>query len=627
MLNGLTTWLWDPSGLTPHGFCLLWEPGLLWLHALSDIAIGLAYFTIPFALLTFIRVRNDMIFRPVFGLFAAFILFCGAGHWLTLLTLWVPAYGLEGVVKAITAIVSILTAVAMWKLMPQALALPSPAQLREANIALLERDERAQALRLANAELEHSASHLADARDAAEELAKLRHYDLLTGLPNRRLMEDRLLETDWGAEFGSALLFLDLDRFKAVNDTMGHAAGDALLVEVALRLVAAVGADHMVARLGGDEFVVLCSGLGGGEVTAIGEKIRQTIEAPFEIAGRSCHISASIGIAVAQLSDGLDLVRAADIAMYVAKQGGGNRGVVFEPALFDRATQLFELEHDMRAALKVGAGEQFSLLYQPLFGVAGGQRSLVGFEALIRWRHPVRGWLSPALFIPMAEKSGLILPLGDWVLATALRQGCVFRDAYPDANLQMSVNVSPLQLSPLGVGFHMQAALEAEGFPPAALCVEVTESILTESIAAATLVDIRGIGVRVAIDDFGIGYSSLSYLRRLPADVVKLDRSFLEDVKAEASGDAFVGAVIALAHAAGKPVIFEGIETQEQFNIVLAAGADMVQGFFFGPPLSARAAGNLIAQHRRLEGKYRSAGPVPDRCEVTPSFVVQMTEK
>jgi diguanylate cyclase (GGDEF)-like protein len=599
-MNALAAWLFDPSGLTPHGFCLLWEPGLLWLHAGSDVATGIAYFSIPFALLSFVRARRDITFRPVFLLFAAFILLCGVGHWMDLLTLWVPVYGAAGLVKASTAIVSILTAIATWKLLPQVLALPSPEQLRKATAALLDLDAKAHALRRSNADLEQSAQRLVQAREAAEELAKLRHYDLLTGLPNRRLIEDRLQEAGSRKE-PTALLFIDLDGFKAVNDTMGHGAGDVLLVEVGHRLTAAVDANTMVARLGGDEFVVLCSETDCNAVSEIGEKIRQAIEMPFQIEGRSCHVAASIGMAVTGSLGGLDLIRAADIAMYVAKQTGGNRGVVFEPALFDHANQRFELENDMRAALKARAEDQFTLLYQPVFAVSPGRRRLVGFEALVRWRHPVHGWLSPALFIPMAEKSKLILPLGDWVFATALRQGRRFRTLYPNADLTMAVNISPLQLCYAGFSSQASGALEAEGFPPTALCIEITETIVIGSEAAASLEDLRKLGIRVAIDDFGVGYSSLSYLRRIPTDIVKLDRSFLEDVKADVPGDEFLGAVIALAHAAGKPVVFEGIETQAQFDVVSAAGADMVQGFFFAPPLSANAAEDLVTQRRVLE--------------------------
>jgi EAL domain-containing protein (putative c-di-GMP-specific phosphodiesterase class I) len=333
-------------------------------------------------------------------------------------------------------------------------------------------------------------------------------------------------------------------------------------------------------------------------VADLGEQIRQAIEASFTIFGRECHISVSIGIAVADHAGGLDMVRAADMAMYAAKQAGANRLVLFDPSLFDKASRLFELERDMRDALSRGG--EFVMLYQPLFKISPGTKTLVGFEALARWRHPRHGWMSPAHFIPIAEKSGLILPLGDWVTATALRQGRVFQHGHESGGLLMAINVSPLQLSRASFDADLAGALEAEGFPPALLCLEVTESILTDQAASAVLKKVRDLGVRVAIDNFGIGFSSLSYLRRLPVDVVKLDRSFLEDVEGDAVGIEFVGAVIALAHAVGKPVIFEGIETQQQFDIAAAAGADMVQGFFVAPPLSGNAAEELVRQHRLL---------------------------
>jgi EAL domain-containing protein (putative c-di-GMP-specific phosphodiesterase class I) len=233
-----------------------------------------------------------------------------------------------------------------------------------------------------------------------------------------------------------------------------------------------------------------------------------------------------------------------------------------------------------RSALS--AGDQFSLLYQPLFSVSNGGKSLAGFEALIRWRHLRHGWMPPGRFVPLAEQSGLILPLGDWALASAVRQANVFRR---------------LGRQP-GFCSGLAGALEAEGLDPGTLTLEVTETMLTDAASLTVLQDIRGIGVRVAIDDFGIGYSSLSYLRRLPADVVKLDRSFLEGIDTEDDGARFVGAVIALAHVAGKTVVFEGIETHGQFDLAIAADANMVQGFFLVPPLSTNAAEDLVRQPR-----------------------------
>jgi diguanylate cyclase (GGDEF)-like protein len=424
------------------------------------------------------------------------------------------------------------------------------------------------------------------------ELARLRDYDVLTGLPNRNLLEDWLVqagrEARSGARSDDALLFLDLDRFKVVNDTMGHDAGDALLVEAARRMQVAAEPGSRVARLGGDEFVVFCREADRTATGQLAERIRAAVEVPFEIAGRLCYVSISIGIAYRSDVAGIDLVRAADMAMYVAKQCGGNRSVVFEASLYERALRQFELDRDMRHALAVG--DEFVLVYQPVFAAAPDGRQLAGFEALLRWRHPRQGWLAPELFIPLAEKSGLIQPLGDWVLTEACRQGRIFRAARPDLMLQMAVNVSAAQLARPGFAADVAAVLRAERFPPDALCLEVTESMVTDVAVSCVLVEVRALGVKVAIDDFGVGYSSLSYLLRLPADVVKLDRSFLEMAGGSMRGPDFVCAVVTLAHVAGKVVIVEGIETAAQLEMAIAMGADMLQGFLLARPLSVRAA-------------------------------------
>ncbi len=451
---------------------------------------------------------------------------------------------------------------------------------------------------LALAQELRTAYERAVAQRTRAELARLRHYDSLTGLPNRSLLQERLAEARGDDATGTALLFLDLDRFKAVNDTMGHAAGDALLIEVAARLVGAAGPDHVVARLGGDEFVVLCRGLDNDAITGLSERVRAAIEAPYEIAGRTCNISASIGIAVADQVGGLDLVRAADTAMYAAKQGGGNRGVVFDASLSDQSLREVALDNDMREALS--DGDQFVLLYQPLFRITTTTRRLVGFEALLRWHHPRHGCMGPNQFIPRAEKSGLILPLGEWVLAKALRQGRAFQLIRPNTEMRMAVNIAASQLPQPGFCSGLVGALEADGFPPSALSLEITDNILMNVAATAVLAEIRGHGVRVAIDDFGIGHSSHRFLCGLQADEVKLDRQFLEDVMADLRGMVLVGPVIALAHAAGLPVAVEGIETRAEADIALGAGADIVQGSFFAPPLSASAAEALVAQYNGL---------------------------
>ncbi len=440
------------------------------------------------------------------------------------------------------------------------------------------------------------------AQRAKAELARLRHYDPLTGLPNRSLFNERLAQVDTGVDGPVALLFFDLDRFKAVNDTLGHAAGDALLIQVARRLMSAIGPDHLAARLGGDEFVVLCRGCDAKGAAALGERIRVAVEAPFEILGQPCRIAASIGVATSGPMGGIDLVKAADIAMYAAKKGGGNRVIVSDPSLYASAAWHLEFDQDLRESL--GRDDQFVLFYQPVFSIAGASRTLIGFESLLRWNHPKQGWMEPHQLIPHAERSGLLPDLGRWVIEHALRRGHILRRHGPA--LWISVNVSGCELASAGFCEALDARLRAASYPPIALCLEVTQSAPNDPALSAVLGDVRRLGVRVAIDEFGIGYSSLSYLRRLPVDVVKLDRSLLQHVDGDARATTFVGAVVALAHAAGMAVTAEGIETQAELDFAVAAGIGAAQGFLFEKPLSGAAA-ELFAANWSDAAKPRPA--------------------
>jgi len=429
------------------------------------------------------------------------------------------------------------------------------------------------------------------ARRTKAALDHLRNYDSLTGLPSRDLLKTRLAEAAKKAGGSIYLLFLDLDRFKVVNDTMGHAAGDGLLAEVARRLVTAAGPDVMVARLGGDEFVALCDGLDEDAVKKLSEEIRKAIEMPFEILGRVCHISASIGIANRDSLGGLDMIQAADMAMYVAKKRGGNRRTEFSQSLHQRAVLEFELERDLRQAVETN--DQLVLRYQPQFRIVAGTFCLSGFEALVRWQHPRHGCVMPSRFIPLAETTGLILPLGDKVLEMALREVQALQCASPKDVIRLAVNVSSSQLAQPSYYPNLVKALRDAAFQPASLCLEITERMLTDSAVSQVLADIRQLGVHVAIDDFGTGYSAISYLYRLPIDIIKLDRNFLTEVDRSA---ALLQSVVALAHAAKMSVIQEGIETQAQFDAVMAAGADEVQGFLFSHPLSLTDASELAAR-------------------------------
>ncbi|UAJ12605.1 bifunctional diguanylate cyclase/phosphodiesterase [Glacieibacterium megasporae] len=433
---------------------------------------------------------------------------------------------------------------------------------------------------------------------ASAGLAKLRHFDPLTGLANRRRMEERLREmsTDSTDSSKVSVLFLDLDRFKAVNDSVGHAAGDMLLIQVAERLLAVSGPRHMVSRLGGDEFVVLSQGLDESGVCDLAARILATLELPFDLNGHAAHVSASIGLAMAEAVGALDILQAADMAMYEAKQRGGNRHAIFQQAIYDHAVRKFELDHDLRKA--VNETGQLMLVYQPLFSLKNADHRLIGFEALLRWRHPRLGWVSPDMFIPLAEKSGVIIPLGDWIIVTATRQAKAMRDAVDDIDLVLTINVSVRQLAEPGFDRRLASILLEAELPASAICLEVTESMVSDKEIAVVLRNIRSLGVRIAIDDFGTGFSSLSYLRRLPADIVKLDSSFLDQSDEDRDDVDFVGAVVALIHAAGMTVIQEGVETSDQLAIIKVSGADMVQGFMFGRPLLAPDAMKLARKGR-----------------------------
>lgn len=435
------------------------------------------------------------------------------------------------------------------------------------------------------------------AKRTSAKLAKLRYFDPLTGLANRSLLQERSIALQATPDAKASLLFLDLDGLKAVNDTMGHGIGDGLLVEVAQRLVDGVRPDDLVARVGGDEFIVLCLGLELRLAERLGERLRRLIEQPFKISGRWCHVSASIGIANTSMLKGLDLMQAADIAMYAAKQAGGNRCQTFEHRLHEIAAEQVNFEHDLRDAL---GSDQFVLAYQPIFALKPDGDVLKGFEALLRWEHPKHGTLLPERFISVASKMGAIHPIGDWVFATAMRQALNFRALCPDLDLRIYVNASPLQLAHPGLYAGLCEILDSQPtFPPQALCIEVTENFVSDAVVVKTLAQIRELGVRVAIDDFGTGFSSLSCLRRLPIDEVKFDRSFLNELSLDAKSGKFFGLLNELIHSADTVVIQEGIETQAQLDFVRGAGADLVQGYYLSRPMTPDGATELCRKHGR----------------------------
>ena len=429
---------------------------------------------------------------------------------------------------------------------------------------------------------------LRDRRRAEERIRFLAHHDPLTRLPNRAGFAERLARLaempGRGAE-GFALLALDLDRFKVVNDTLGHAMGDALLVKAADRLRAAVRSHDLVVRLGGDEFAVVQFAKGDpAAATALAQRLIDLLSRPFLIDGQVLNIGTSVGIAL-HPQDGAelpDLVRSADLALYRAKSEGRGTYRFFETEMDTRMQRRRLLELELRGAL---AMRQFHLLYQPQVDVGTGAVS--GFEALIRWTHPVRGIVSPAEFIPLAEETGLIVPIGEWVLREACREAA----GWPGAPF-LSVNLSPVQFRSPGLVDAVRAACAATGFDPRRLELEITESVLlTDSDGTlATLRALKALGVRIAMDDFGTGYSSLSYLRSFPFDKIKIDRSFVRDVTEGGETAAIVRAIIGLGRSLGMRITVEGVETHEQLEHLRAEGCDQVQGYLTGRPLAPEAA-------------------------------------
>jgi diguanylate cyclase (GGDEF)-like protein/PAS domain S-box-containing protein len=418
-------------------------------------------------------------------------------------------------------------------------------------------------------------------RQAEQRIAHMARHDALTDLPNRVLFRERLAEALAGVDRGHklAVLYLDLDRFKGVNDTLGHPMGDELLKVVGGRLRHCVRESDTVARVGGDEFAIIQNGIDKPLDTAVlARRIGEAVRAPYDLAGHVVVVDTSIGIALAP-HDGVEpdgLLKAADMALYGAKADGRGTYRFFEAAMDMKMKARRELEIALRAALAAG---QFDLHYQPLVNV--DTRRITGCEALLRWHHPERGMISPAEFIPVAEEIGLIVPLGEWVL----RKACIDAASWP-SDVKVAVNLSPIQVTNQNIVPVVVSALAAAGLPAERLEIEITESVLMHNTAAtmATLHKLRELGVNISMDDFGTGYSSLSYLRKFPFDKIKIDRSFISGLPDDAEAIAIVRAVAGLASTLDMTATAEGVETAAQLDMVRALGCVEMQGYLFSPP-------------------------------------------
>lgn len=466
-------------------------------------------------------------------------------------------------------------------------------------------------VRAENEKITHYVSTLTDItlrRAAADEIRHLAFYDSLTSLPNRRLLLDRLQQALAGSARSKrqgALLFIDLDNFKILNDTRGHDKGDLLLQEVARRLIGCVREGDTVARLGGDEFVVMLEDLSTNHEEAatqaetVGEKILAALNDPYRLAGHEHNSTPSIGVALFNdHQNSIDeLLKQADLAMYQAKAAGRNTMRFFDPEMQAVVSARVALEADLRQGV---LNNQFLLHYQPQVDAEG---RVTGAEALIRWQHPERGMVSPAAFIPLAEETGLILPLGRWVLEAACSQLFAWASRPDMAHLIMAVNVSAHQFRQTDFVDQVRTALDRNGANPLRLKLELTESLLLEDVEGiiSKMGDLKAMGVGFALDDFGTGYSSLSYLKRLPLDQLKIDRSFVHDVLTDPNDAAIAGTIVALGRSLGLSVIAEGVEEQAQRDLLAEKGCHAYQGYLFGRPVAAEAFPDFLKKPRNTE--------------------------
>ncbi len=437
--------------------------------------------------------------------------------------------------------------------------------------------------------------------ERTEELREAAVHDALTDLPNRKLLVDRLelaLARQLRTGRDVALLFLDLDRFKLLNDSRGHAIGDQVLVTVAERLRQVVRPSDTVARFGGDEFVVVCEDVDGvGDATGLGERIARALDTPFTVEGGEVFLSASVGISMAGPgSSAEELLRDADSAMYRAKEQGRSRIEFFDEGMRTEAGVRLEVQNALHRAVE---RDELRLLYQPVIDLPTGR--MTGVEALLRWAHPDQGILPPALFVPMAEELGLIVPIGTWVFAEAARQWVEWQRANPRTPpLTLAVNLSTRQLRDPGVVDAFRRIIEETGIEPTSVCLELTETVLMEDpfLYLQPLRDLKALGLRLALDDFGTGHASLSYLKRFPFDVLKIDRSFVRGLGRDAADRAIVRGVIDMAHALGLSVVAEGIEDREHLVELRALGCDLAQGYHFARPLPPEAISALLAPNQ-----------------------------
>jgi len=496
------------------------------------------------------------------------------------------------------------------RLRSRGLVAPAPAgEVAGEEFQVVRRDGGTRWLALTSGRIEYegqaavlgTAFDITERKLADEQIRSLAFQDALTGLPNRRLFGDRLQVAIAQAHRAGerlAVFFIDLDRFKVINDSLGHSVGDELLQAVAARLRESVREGDTVARLGGDEFILLLSGvLRAVDVAKVAGKVLDALRRPFHLGDRELFVTASLGVSLypEDGTDGEALIKNADTAMYRAKDEGRDGYQLYTRAMNATALERLALENSLRRAL---ASEEFLLHYQPVLDIASGR--VHGVEALLRWMRPERGLVLPGEFIPLAETTGLIFPIGPWVLRTACAQVKAWQKA-GNPQLCLAVNLSARQFQQADLVQQVTSVLDETGLQPRFLELEITETsaMANADATVATLRELKALGVRISIDDFGVGYSSLAYLRRLPIDTLKIDKSFVRDIGADPDDAAIVSAVVAMAQSLKLAVVAEGVETEEQLAFLGDRRCDRMQGFLFSPAVPAAECGELLARHRR----------------------------
>ncbi|MEK6663222.1 MAG: EAL domain-containing protein [Pseudomonadota bacterium] len=511
------------------------------------------------------------------------------------------AYVLDLVRYSSWTLGNVLLATGFWHWLPLVVALKeAKEELKQAN-ELLESQviQRTVELKSANDKLHHD---LEERKRVEQSIRHMAHHDALTGLPNRSLFRDRLTHAMAQADRYHqklAVMFLDLDRFKAINDTLGHNVGDQLLKIAAERLRSCVRDCDTVARLGGDEFTVVVEDIiEDHDAAAVAQKILDTLSQPFNLYGHEVFISVSVGVTLYPSDDenADNLLRNADSAMYRAKENGRNNFQFYVADMNVKARERLMLESSLRRALDRG---EFMLYYQPRVDLLSGR--VIGAEALLRWRHPEMGLVSPAEFIPILDETGMIIPVGDWALREACRQNREWQDmGLPP--IRVAVNLSVRQFIQKDLADTIIRALDAAGLSAEHLELEITEDLFLEhnETNIITLARLKSMGIHISIDDFGTGYSSLSYLKRLPIDTLKIDQSFVRDIGTDPDNKAIASAIIAMASSLRLNVLAEGVETDEQLAFLRAQGCNEIQGFSFSHPLPAQEFEQLLREGRQM---------------------------